>query len=387
MLHKICYNTSMNIPRYYDISALIRPGKALILFGSRQAGKTTLLENFLSQTSLKTKLDTGDNIRLRALFEGRDLQALKEYVEGYSLLAIDEAQRLPHAGECFKIMLDQKMVECIFVTGSSSFELAGQLGEPLTGRKSTYTLYPIAQLELAALYNAHELKAQLPERLVLGSYPAVVAADTRAEKIRILEEITDSYLFKDILTIDKIKNSQILLDLLALIAHQLGSEVSHHELAQQLKIDGKTVARYLDILEKSFILYNLRGFSRNLRSEIIKQSKYYFYDTGIRNAVISNFQPLDKRNDVGALWENFMVIERLKSRAYLEKTANDYFWRTWEQSEIDLIEERDGSLYAYEFKWNAKKKAACPEAFNAAYPGSSYTLITPANYLDFLKHV
>jgi uncharacterized protein len=374
----------MNIPRHYDISTLLRPYKALILFGSRQVGKTTLLEDFLKKTPLKTKLDTGDNIRLRALFESEELEQLREYAEGYDLLAIDEAQRLPKAGECLKIMLDQRMVKYILVTGSSSFELAGQIGEPLTGRKNSHTLYPIAQSELALLYNRYELKEQLPERLVLGSYPAVVTAKSRREKIRILEEITDSYLFKDILAIDKIKNSKILLDLLSLIALQLGSEVSHSELAQQLKIDSKTVARYLDILEKSFILYNLRGFSRNLRSEITKKSKYYFLDNGIRNAVISNFQPLDKRDDVGALWENFLVIERLKSRHYHEISANDYFWRTWEQSEIDLIEERDGALHAYEFKWGAKKAAHCPEVFKEAYPASSFTVINSSNFLDFL---
>lgn len=235
----------------------------------------------------------------------------------------------------------------VIATGSSSFELAGQIGEPLTGRKKTITLYPISQLELKDQTNIIELKQQLENYLVYGSYPDVVSAATQNDKRELINEITHSYLLRDILELDKVKNSKVLLDLLRLLAFQIGSEVSHSELAQKLGIDTKTVSRYLDILEKGFVVYNLRGFSRSLRNEITKKSKYYFYDVGIRNALIANFNSLSLRNDLGGLWENFLMIERLKKQSYLPIYSNNYFWRTWEKKEIDLIEEREGKLFGY----------------------------------------
>jgi predicted AAA+ superfamily ATPase len=272
----------------------------------------------------------------------------------------------------------------VIVTGSSSFELAGQVGEPLTGRKTTVTLFPIAQLELESMHNRFELKERVDEYLIFGGYPEVVAAEARQDKIQIIEELMSSYMFKDILALERVRSPKILVDLLRLLAFQLGSEVSHHELAQKVGIDQKTVGRYLELFERTFILYNLRGYSRNLRSEITKKSKYYFYDIGMRNAIISNFNRLELRNDVGALWENFLFMERLKKRAYHGVHGNCYFWRTWEKKEIDLIEERDGNLFAYEFKWKAGKDNAVPGQWKSAYPEAVYSVIDTGNYLDFV---
>ncbi|MCP4652894.1 MAG: ATP-binding protein [Candidatus Omnitrophica bacterium] len=374
----------MNIPRIYDdLNKYLKPNKALILYGSRQVGKTTLLNKFLSQTSYRYKLDSGDNIKTQNVLGSRDFALIKEYAQGYDLIAVDEAQKIPSVGTGIKIIVDQMPGVMVIATGSSSFELAGQIGEPLTGRKNTLALYPISQLELIKLHNRCELKDRLEDFLVFGAYPEVVTAESKIDKIRIIEEISQSYLFKDILQLDKIRNSKILLDLVRLLAFQIGNEVSLSEIAKQLGIDYKTVGRYLDLLEKSFIIYNLRGFSRNLRSEIIKKSKYYFIDNGIRNAIISNFNSLELRNDIGALWENFLFIERLKKRTYKNIYANNYFWRTWTQKEIDLVEERDGKLFAFEFKWG-KTRVKPPKDWVQAYPESEFMVINQENYLDFI---
>jgi len=280
-------------------------------------------------------------------------------------------------------MVDQFPEIQIIATGSSSFELSGQIGEPLTGRKITLTLYPVSQIELNNLYNDYELKSQLEEYLIYGSYPEVVVSDTLEEKKRILNEIVGSYLLKDVLELEKVKGSKILLDLLRLLAFQIGNEVSLSELGRQVGLDYKTIARYLDLFEKSFVIYNLRGFSRNLRKEITQKSKYYFLDNGVRNAIIANFNPLELRDDIGKLWENFIISERLKKQSYKSVYANNYFWRTWEQKEIDFIEERGGKLYAYEIKWSGKMVSP-PQDWRAAYPDSAFKVISPDNYLEFI---
>src|SRR3990167_8579103 len=277
------------ISRYYNkLENYCLPGKVLVIYGPRQVGKTTLIKHFLSTTPFKFKLDSGDNAALQINLASLEFKTIHNYVEGYELVVIDEAQKIPHIGDCLKIMIDQHPSLRIIATGSSSFELAGQIGEPLTGRKKTLTLYPFAQLELIELYNSYELKEKLEDFLIYGSYPEVIEAKTLVEKREYITEITYSYLLKDILALDKIKNSKTLLELLRLLAFQVGNEVSYHELAQKLMIDSKTVSRYLDLLEKAFVIYNLRGFSRNLRKEITKKSKYFFYDNGIRNALIAN---------------------------------------------------------------------------------------------------
>jgi len=361
--------------RFYDTYAdHLRSGKVLVLYGARQVGKTTLVHKMLSALPLRWRLESGDNILVHEVLSGLDLNKITGFAEGLDLLVIDEAQRIPNIGLALKMLVDHVPSLRILATGSSSFELAGQVGEPLTGRKRTLTLYPISLLELSMERSKYELGRSMSDFLVFGMYPAVLSAATRDEKRRTLEELAGSYLLKDILELDRVKSSKALLDLLRLLAYQIGSEVNPTELGQKLALDGKTVARYLDLLEKGFVLFSLRGYSGNLRKEIVRKGKYYFYDVGIRNALISNFNPLEMRIDVGALWENFMMIERLKTRAYREESANPYFWRTWDRQEIDLVEERGGRLWAYEFKWS-DTSARAPKGFMEAYPGSSYRIV------------
>ena len=374
----------MRIPRYYDnLENYLTPNKALLIFGPRQVGKTTLLNDFLKNTNMKYKLENGDNIKVQDVLGSEDFDRIKEFVEGYELVAIDEAQKIKNIGTGLKIIVDQVPGVKVIATGSSSFELLGQTGEPLTGRKTTIKLFPVAQLELKKLYNNYELKDHLSEYLIFGGYPSVVTETSKNKKVEILNEIVESYLLKDILEFEKVKGSKTIFNLLKLLAFQIGSEVSLSELAQDIGADHKTVGRYLDILEQSFIIYPLTGFSRNLRSEITKKNKYYFYDNGIRNAIISNFNDLSLRDDVGKLWENFLFMERLKKREYNHIYANAYFWRTWEKQEIDLIEEEGGKLHAYEFKWK-KDKVKIPSKWNEAYRDSTFDVITKDNYLDFV---
>lgn len=369
--------------RYYqNLDKLLKPNKVLVIFGPRQVGKTTLLNEYLSKTSFKYKLDSGDNIKTQGILGSQDFEQILEYVKGLELYAIDEAQRVPNIGMGLKIIVDQVPEIRVIATGSSSFELSGQIGEPLTGRKRTIILYPLSQIELGKVYNSYELKEKLNDFLIYGTYPAVVAAE-KEKKNELLEEISNSYLLKDILELEKVKSSKIVVDLLRLLAFQIGSEVSLTELGSSLGLNYKTIGKYLDLMEKSFILYNLRGYSRNLRKEITKKSKYYFYDNGVRNAIISNFNPLNLRDDVGKLWENFLVIERLKKQEYHQVFANNFFWRTWDKDEIDWIEEREGKLFGSEFKYSSGKIKGA-EKFMAAYPNSEIKIITKDNYLDFV---
>lgn len=373
------------IPRAYQpLDQYVQPGKVVVLYGPRRVGKTTLLQNFLSQTALKYKLDSGDNIRTQHLLGSQDFDRILAYVEGYELLAIDEAQGIPSIGKALKIIVDQAPAMRVIVTGSSSFELAGQVGEPLTGRKHTLTLYPLSQSELLARHNRFELREKLGEWLVFGAYPEIVEAPTRQAKIEAITEIANSYLLKDILVFDYVRNSRTLLDLLRLLAFQVGSEVSFNELASHVGVDVKTVQRYIDLLEKTFVLARLGGYSRNLRNEITSKSKFYFLDPGIRNALIAQFNGLDDRNDTGQLWENFVFIERLKYRQYTSRYANSFFWRTYDQQEIDYLEEGDGRLAGYEFKWSSKKTVHPPRGWQKAYPEASFSVITPENYLEFV---
>ncbi len=372
------------IPRVYEpLQAQLTPGKVLVLVGPRQVGKTTLLTSMLRVLDCRWRLESGDNILVHEALSEHAFPRLLSFVEGLDLLAIDEAQRIPGIGQVLKIWTDQVPSLRIIVTGSSSFELAGRIGEPLTGRKRTLVLYPLSMLELARTRTPHELSQELPDFLVYGMYPAVRSAGTGAEKRALLEELVGSYLLKDVLELERIRASRVLLDLLRLLAYQVGSEVSVHELAQKLGMDGKTVARYLDLLEKGFVIFSLQGYSRNLRKEITRKSKYYFFDTGIRNALIANFLPPERRDDIGALWENFLVVERLKTRSYRSISANQYFWRTWDRKEIDLVEERDGMLQAFEFKWKAQS-AAVPRDFAEAYPEAGFSLIHRENWTEFL---
>lgn len=369
---------------YQNLDEYLKPNHVLILFGPRQAGKTTLLKHFLDHTNLKYKLDSGDNIRIQQLLGSQDFEKILAYAHGYELIAIDEAQQIPNIGMALKILVDQIPNFYVIATGSSSFDLSQNVGEPLTGRKVTLTLYPMAQMELRNVFNLYELQQKLEEFLIFGGYPAVITAPSREEKISILTELVDSYLLKDILTLEKIKRSETLINLVKLLAFQIGQLVSHHELATQLHIDVKTVSRYLDLLEKSFVICKLGGFSRNLRNEITSKHKYYFFDIGIRNAVVAQFNPLSERNDKGQLWENFVFIERLKKTSYSKFYGNRYFWRTYNGQEIDFLEEAENKFSAFEAKWSSTKKVKLPTIWEENYPNSSYHIITPENYLKYI---
>lgn len=369
---------------YEPLETHLQPGKVLVVYGPRRVGKTTLLQNYLNQTGFKYKLDSGDNLQTQQLLSSKDFRQILPYVEGYELLAIDEAQNIPNIGMGLKILVDQLPGLRVIVTGSSSFELAGQVGEPLTGRKRTLTLFPLAQSELLSACNRHELREKLADFLIFGTYPEVVQAASRQSRIETLTEIANSYLLKDILAFDRVKNSRTLLDLLKLLAFQVGHQVSLGELGTQVHVDVKTIQRYLDLLEKSFVITRLGGFSRNLRQEVTSKAKYFFLDNGIRNAVIAQFNGLDQRNDIGVLWENFMVVERLKHRTYSGLYANVYFWRTYDQQEVDLVEERDGRLFGYEFKWSQTKPSSAPKKWAETYPEASFSVIHPDNYQDLV---
>lgn len=381
---ELVYTTGMITRAYEPLDRYLKPNKVLVIYGSRQVGKTTLLQNYLANTSLKYLSAIGDDLPTQQLLGSLEAKRILEYVEGYDLFAIDEAQYVPNIGNALKIIIDQVPGIHVIATGSSSFELAGQIGEPLTGRKQTLTLFPIAQSELLSLHNRFELRKQLEDYLIFGSYPEVILAPTVQAKLEIITEITGSYLLKDILTFDSVKSSRRLWDLLKLLAFQVGNLVSLNELATGLNIDVKTVQRYLDLLEKAFVIIRLGGFSRNLRKEITQKGKIYFFDNGLRNALIAQFNRLDQRNDIGQLWENFLVVERMKWLEYNSIVANLYFWRTYDQQEIDLVEERDGKLHGYEFKWTRTKSKLAPRSWSGTYPDAEFDVISSDNYLDFI---
>lgn len=381
---ELMYSYFMFKRSYEPLSEYLQAGKALLVYGPRRVGKTTLLQNFLKSTHLKYKLDSGDNIRTQQLLGSQDFSQILAYVEGYELLAIDEAQNIPNIGMAVKIIVDQRPDIRVILTGSSSFELAGQVGEPLTGRKQTLTLYSLSHSELLSSYNKFELKEKLEDFLVYGSYPEVIQASTYKQKVETITEISNSYLVKDILAFDRVKNSKVLLDLLKLLAFQVGSEVSLSEVGTKIGADYKTVQRYLDLLEKAFVVIRLGGFSRNLRNEVTNKAKYYFLDNGIRNSLIAQFNGISQRNDIGQLWENFIFIERLKHRTYQSIYANMYFWRTYQQQEIDLVEDRDGKLHGYEIKWSLYKTPKAPHQWAETYSNSSYAIVTPDNYQNFI---
>ena len=373
------------LKRFYShLEKYLKPNKALIIYGARQVGKTTILEQFLEECGLRFRLDSGDNIRIQNLLSSEDFDQIIEYASGYELIAIDEAQKVPNIGIALKIIVDQVPDIKVIATGSSSFDLAQSVGEPLTGRKKTLVLFPLAQMELIEEFPKFELRESLEDFIIFGSYPEVFLAKDRLDKIDILREHVDSYLLKDILALNKVKSSQTLLNLVKLLSFQIGQLVSLRELATQLHLDVKTVGRYLDLLEKSFIIYKLAGFSRNLRKEITQKHKYYFYDNGIRNAVISQFNPPNLRNDLGALWENFVFMERIKKNAYHRFYGNTYFWRTYNGEEVDIVEEQDSQLRGFETKWSSKKKVSAPKTWLKAYPETSFEVINPDNYFQYI---
>ncbi len=372
------------VPRYcQDLESYLEPNRVLLLFGPRRVGKTTLIERYLSTTKWKYLLVSGDNIQVREVLGSQDFDRIREFCAGYELIVIDEAQMVPYIGMGLKIIVDQIKPIRVIATGSSSFELARQVGEPLVGRKKTLHLYPLSQMELSARFNPYELKSSLTSYLIYGNYPDVLNQKTDADREEYLLDLVGSYLLKDIFALEQVRSPQTLVKLLKLVAFQVGAEVSYTELAQKLEVDVKTVGRYLWLLEQTFTLYRLGGFSRNLRKELTSKPKYFFYDNGVRNAVISMFNPLDSRNDQGALWENFLVSERIKYQTYKHFSTSNYFWRTYDQQEIDWIEEQGGKIDAYEFKWG-KATAKAPAIFQSTYPEASFLVVNQENYLSFI---
>lgn len=365
-----------------QLESLLGSHKAIILMGARQVGKSTLLQLLLGQRQDVLWLN-GDNNDVQTLFTAISAERIHSLMGTKRVLVIDEAQRIPNIGVQLKIILDQLSDVQVIATGSSSFELASKVNEPLTGRKREFKLYPLTFSEMAEHSSLIEELRLIPHRLVYGYYPEVVA--NPGQEANILKELTDSYLYRDILTLDKVAKSDKLVLLLKALAMQIGSQVSYNELSGLVGIDAKTIERYITVLEQSYIIFRLGSFSRNLRNELKFSKKIYFWDMGIRNAVIGNFSLAETRSDIGAMWENFAIAERMKQINYRHPFAQSYFWRTKQQTEIDYIEELDGSLQAFEFKWNERKSPRCPLAFSNAYPDASFSVITPSNIDDFLR--
>ncbi|OQA89003.1 MAG: hypothetical protein BWY31_00188 [Lentisphaerae bacterium ADurb.Bin242] len=375
----------MNIKRFYqgELGSLIQPGKVLALYGPRRAGKTTLLKDFLSSFPGKYFLGSGEDKSVRDVLSSEDVNLIRSSFSGYELVVIDEAQSIPNVGKGLKLLVDHLPEVKVIASGSSSFELANTIGEPLTGRKKTLTLYPVSAIEIASEFGNMVLRQRLEELLIYGSYPEVLTTVNFKDKAELLLELRDSYLFKDILSFEKVRNADKLHQLLTLLVFQVGKEVSLSELGSQLGLSKQTVERYLELLEKTFVIFRVSGFSRNLRSEVTKTKRYYFYDNGVMNAVINNFNLLHLRADVGALWENYLTSERLKKQTYHRFFSNNYFWRTYERQELDWLEERDGNLFAYEFKWGDKLPKA-PKLWRENYPQSEYQVINQKNFTDFV---
>jgi len=372
MVHRILKNS---------IVSRFHKGKAIVILGPRQVGKTTLLKEIADKKNNVLWLNA-DTVEVQTLFEQPSSVRFKTIIKNHNVVIIDEAQSIKDIGLKLKIITDELKEVQLIATGSSAFDLVNELNEPLTGRKYEYQMYPISFEEMV---NHHGLLNELNllnHRLVYGYYPDVVVQQHEGKEI--LKLLADSYLFKDILIWNKIKKSDKIVKLLQALAYQVGSQVSYNELGKLVGLNSETIERYIVLLEKSFIIYRISTFSRNLRSELKKSKKIYFIDNGIRNAVIGNYSVLEMRADKGALWENFIIGERKKYLAYHNIYANTYFWRTKNQQEIDYIEEIDGQIYAYEFKWNTHKKAKITKTFTNAYPNAIVKVITPKNIEEFV---
>ena len=356
--------------------------KAIIIVGLRQSGKTTLLRQISGELDKPVLWWNGDEPDIRQILSGVTSTYLKNLVGRHSLLVIDEAQRIENIGLCLKLIVDNLPGVKVLAAGSSSFELANRINEPLTGRKWEYHLYPLSWQELVNHYGFLDERRMLEHRLVYGSYPEIVKQP--GNESALLLELSDSYLYKDILTWERIQKPERLERLVQALAFQIGSQVSYNELGRMSGLNNETVEKYIAILEKAFIVFRLKSFSRNLCNELRKSRKIYFYDNGIRNAVIKHFSAAGMRDDIGALWENFLVSERMKMMANSGFAANSFFWRTTQQQEIDYLEERDGRIFAWEFKWNPKTRVKFSKTFLKAYPNVSTGVVTPDNIASFL---
>jgi hypothetical protein len=359
-------------------------GKIIAVYGARQVGKTTLVNQIMNNQQDKKVLYLNcDEPKDRTYLTNKTSTELKSFIGDNQLVIVDEAQRVKNIGLTLKLIVDNYPSIQVIATGSSSFELANEISEPLTGRKYEFYLYPFSMAELTQRFSPVEIDRLLERQLVYGFYPEIINKPGDAEIN--LREIAKSYLYKDVLSFLEIRNSDLLYRLLQALALQIGNEFSYNELAATLQLDKKTVQKYVSILERAFVIYRLKPFGKNLRTELRKKQKVYFYDIGVRNALIDNLNPLSLRNDVGNIWENFLISERIKQDHSCVEYSRRFFWRTHQQQEIDYLEEKNSRLSAFEFKWNTKKaKKAAPKAFRDAYPETPFETITPDNYQAFI---
>jgi len=366
------------------IKSQLHDGRAIIIMGARQVGKTTLLRELFAGVDTEVLWMSGDEPDVRGAFENITSTRLRAIIGNHSVVVIDEAQRIENIGIKLKLITDQVPEVQLLATGSSSFDLANKINEPLTGRKWEYTLFPLSFTELVNDTSLLEEKRMVPHRMVFGNYPDVVTHP--GHEVAILRELTQSYLYKDILEFDRIHKPEKLTKLLQALAYQVGTEVSYNELSQLCGLDAKTVANYISILEQAYIIFRLGSYSRNLRNELKNSRKIYFYDNGIRNALIGNFSQVENRADAGALFENYAIAERMKRKEYMMEYASSWFWRNANKQEIDYVEEKDGKLQAYELKWNPKRKASAPLSFRNGYPDADFTVIHHDNIEDLLVY-
>lgn len=358
-----------------------KKGKIIIVLGARQVGKTTLFESIVKDNDNVLILNC-DNYDDRLYLENRTSTELKNLIGNHKIVIIDEAQRVANIGLTLKIIADLKLDVQVLVTGSSSLELSSQINEPVTGRMFEYRLFPLSLSEMANHTSKRDEMRLIEERMIYGQYPEIVT--NPSDKKRLLSSLANNYLYKDLLAYNGIRKHEVLHKLVRALAFQIGSEVSYNELSNLVGVDKETVESYINLLEKCFVIFRLPSFSRNMRNEIKKGKKIYFYDNGIRNALISNFASIDMRQDAGALWENLMISERVKHNSYCNDYSQLYFWRTKQQQEIDLIEEKDGKLFAYEFKWNSNKKTMLPSSFQSNYSDVEFRVINRENFWDFI---
>jgi predicted AAA+ superfamily ATPase len=366
------------------IESRLNSNKVILIFGARRVGKTILIKEIIRNFSGRVLILNGEDSTALSLLEEKSITNYKNLLNGVELLVIDEAQNIPDIGHKLKLIVDEIEGIKVVASGSSSFDLLNKAGEPLTGRSFTYRLYPFSQQELSAQENLLETTQNLDIRLIYGSYPEVISITSNIEKQEYLYDLVNSYLLKDILTLDGLRNSAKIRDLLTLLAYQTGNEVSNTELGKQLSLSKNTVEKYLDLLSKVFVIYKLSAYSGNLRKEISKGAKWYFWDNGIRNALIGNFNPLSIRQDTGILWENYVISERIKKTHNQLENKRFYFWRTYDRQEIDLIESTADKLEAYEMKWK-ERKIKVPEAWKKTYPEAEFRLMHPLNYLDWIR--
>lgn len=366
------------------IAERMQPNRAVLIFGARRVGKTMLIKQITDGFAGKTMMLNGDDMDIQALLGDSSIANYQRLFSDVELLVIDEAQNIPDIGKKLKLIVDEIPGIKVIASGSSSFDLKNKTGEPLVGRATQFFLTPFSQAELSQTENVLDTRRNIETRLIYGSYPDVVLAKSNVIREEYLRDLVDAYLLKDILSIDGLKNSSKMRDLLRLLSYQTGSEVSYDELGRQTGMSRNTVERYLDLLSKVYVIYRIGGFSRNLRKEVAKASKWYFYDLGVRNAVINNFSPLAVRQDTGAIWENYIISERMKRNYNLRLNHELFFWKTYDRQEIDLVESAsDMSLEAFEIKWG-DKHPKCPVAFANAYPNATFTVVNRDNYINHI---